>query len=154
MESLISMRSCALLNSFFFLNLLVDVYKSWINWISNFKLIWLTSQLLMQPSISIFEPYHVIFNPGMDMCLVIQARIWKFNERISMESLVDLWKQYRRSYYSWIGNWAQWTTTTHIIGNILCAKSCSYFEWSFCIPFSIQFNQIFELQSYPNDDID
>ena len=40
-------------------------------------MIWLISQLLVQPSISPFQFYHVIFNPGMDLCLVVQARIWE-----------------------------------------------------------------------------
>ena len=52
-------------------------YKSWINWISNFNMTWLISQLLVQPLISLFQFYHVIFNLGMDLCLIVRARIWE-----------------------------------------------------------------------------
>ena len=48
--------------------------ESWTNWILNFDMIWLISQLLVQPSTSLIQFYHVIFNSGMDLCLVVQAR--------------------------------------------------------------------------------
>ena len=151
MKNGIGMRSCALLN-FIYLNLLVDFYKSWINWISNFNMIWLISQFLVQPLISLFQFYHVTFNPRMDLCLVVQARIW---ENSCMESSVELWKQYKTSYYSCIGNWwAQWTTTMHYFGCILCAKKCSCFEWSLPRPSNIQCNQFFSPRNYPRDDSD
>ena len=61
-----------------------------------------------------------------------------------MKSSVELWKQYMRLYHSCFSNWwTHRTTTMHIIGCILCAKSCSCVEWSFPIPSSIQCNQIF-----------
>ena len=125
------------------------LYTSWIIWISKFNMIWLISQLIMQPSISLFQSYHVIFYPRMDLCLVIQARIQEKNlEGISKLSSIELWKQYRRSYYSCIGNrWAQWVTTMHIIGCILCAKS--FLDL-------LVFNAaiLFSLCNYPSDDND
>ena len=77
MKSHIGMRSCALLNSILSWTCLSMFCKSWINWISNFIILWLISQLLVQSSISLFQFYHVIFYPVMDLCLVIHARIWE-----------------------------------------------------------------------------
>ena len=40
-------------------------------------MIWLISQLLAQPLISLFQFYHVMFDHEMDLDLVVQARIWE-----------------------------------------------------------------------------
>jgi hypothetical protein len=115
-------------------------YKSSINWISNFKMIWLISQLLVQSSILL---YHVLFNLGMDLCLIVQSKNLGKLLRKSVRNLrLSYEKKNTRSYYSCIGSWwAQWTTTMHIIGFILCVKSCSCFEWSFPdLPISMQPN--------------
>ena len=60
MKSRIGMRSCVFLNSMYTWTCKYMFYKSWINWISNFNVIGLISQLLVQPLISLFQIYHVI----------------------------------------------------------------------------------------------
>ena len=140
----IGMRSCAILNSIFTRTCLQMFYKSWINWILNFNMIWLISQLLVEPSITLFQFYCVILYPWMDLCLVVQAKKWGSSWGNLRESSADLWNQYMRSYYSCNGNWwAQWSIIMHIIGCILCAKSFLCFEWLFPRPSSIQCSQIF-----------
>ena len=52
-------------------------YKSWINWLSNLSMIRLISKLLVQPLISLFQFYYVIFYMWMDLYLVVQTRIWE-----------------------------------------------------------------------------
>ena len=84
-----------------------------------------------------------------------KARIWEILEGICKKFVVELWKKYMRSYYSYIANWrAQWTTTMHVSGCILCAKSCSCFECRF--PDLPVFNAAknFSPRNYPSNDRD
>jgi hypothetical protein len=64
-------------NKFHFFNLFVDVLHELNKLNIKFQNDMVTSQLLVQPSISLFQFYHYNFNPRMDLCLIIQARLWE-----------------------------------------------------------------------------
>jgi hypothetical protein len=87
----------------------------------------------------------------MDLCLVVQAKIW---ELFLKECARNLWLSYEnnmRSCCSCIGNWwAQWTTTMHIIGCILFAIHALYD----CFPNLPIFNatKVFSPRNYPRND--
>ena len=124
----------------YFLNVIFTWFCK--NWISNFNMIWLISQLLVQPLISNLS--HHLLSGNRPMFGHTRKNLEKFlresarNLQFNYEN--NIWDCIIHAPASW---WAQWTTNMHIIGYILFAKNCECFEWSFPKSSSIQCSQIF-----------